>query len=252
MKHRKLSEAFYGRLCGHHYRLLQDQLREVVEMWALLPLYLLPGSAEESEHKHTKNPYPPAPMRLEITALNDARSDPEEQRVSLETHGHRYESNGAEGLPAIQAQLFGWAEYVRAERGMVRRGDILEGPIHPGTCGHRSCRRIRDKGKTTIMESVGTIGSHLEWLAGDDLVETFTAELKAIYSTLRSMTGDPLPKPLGKCYVDINQDGKECRGPIWESSDGAGARCGDCGTTWTGAELIRLRLIIARQDREAS
>lgn len=263
MSHPKPIQPVYGRICGHHYRTIGEQLQEIVELYALLPLYLLSTGNDGGEQKPTKNAEPPAPMRLDITALADRRTDPTEQRVSLELNGHRYESNGAESLPSIPATLQEWADYIREERHLTPPARIFTfGPVHPGTCGHSSCRLIRDRGLVDpLLTSVQLLTTHLEWLCADEqlpgmhtrwTILLFAADVKKIRSTLRSLTGDPLPRPLGKCYVDVKGDGKECGGPIWEAKDGEGARCGTCGEKWTGHELIRLRLIMERQDREAS
>lgn len=221
LSHDKPTAAAVGQLCEHHLAMLREQLKDCAEMFALLPEFLLPGSTPPDDgSKHTKKGTIPAPVRLDVLALTDPRnaSDLEwSYESNWDPARGRMTGNGAD-IPTFRLWLDGWAEYIRSER---RMGD----------------------GDRTVAGNAHLVHVHMEWLAADSLLTVFVRELKNAHRALLTGVGRSPKRPLGKCWLLV--DAFECAGPIW--LDGDGASCGKCKETWSGSELIRLRLILEQQ-----
>lgn len=204
LHHKARAVAEVGLICFDHHASIKETLQDILEFWALLPLYLLPGSAPVADgSKKRKNPDAPAPLNLGVVALNDRRSDDEEQRVSVLTHGSKYESNGDESLPSVPVHLAAWADLVREERDLAA-------------------------GDGTVVDSVRLLQKHLDYLAGDDLIKKFDAQIRTIRRHLASGNGEYAPKPVGKCPT-LDGAGKYCDGPLWAAGDKMEVDCGKCG-----------------------
>lgn len=64
--------ATRGRLCGGCYHRLRDWLADIPVDFALLPMALVAGGAQQYDGTgRTKQPEAPAPLRLDIAALAD-------------------------------------------------------------------------------------------------------------------------------------------------------------------------------------
>lgn len=218
MSHESPTDAVVGKLCDHHYAAVREQLQDCMEMYAILPEFLLPGSTPPDDgSKHTKKGTIPAPIRLDVLALHDARNVTDlawSYESNWDQSRGKLTGNGAE-IPTFRLWLDGWAEYVREYV-------------------------TTDNKDRSVTGNTKLLQSHLNWLAGDDMLPTFLAELRRAHHALMAGVGKSPKRPLGKCYLDF--DNRECKGSIWLSDDAKGARCGRCKATWTGMELVRLRL----------
>lgn len=204
LHHKSRALATVGLVCADHHAALRETLQDILEYWALLPLYLLPGSSPVADgSQKRKNPDAPAPLNLEVVALLDRRTDDEEQRVSTETHGDRFESNGDEGLPSIPLQLAVWADMVREARGL-------------------------SEGNGTVVESVRLLQAHMGWVVADRVVKQFDAQIRTMRRHLVHANGEGSPKPVGKCPT-LDGAGKYCDGPLWPAGDKMEVDCGRCG-----------------------
>lgn len=221
MSHAKPVDAVVGMLCGDHYATVREQLQDCMEMYAIVGEFLLPGSTPEDDgSKHTKKSTIPAPIRLEVLALRDPRNATDLEwtyESNWDQAKGRLTGNGSE-IPTYHLWLDGWAEYVR---------EYVTDPKPDRT----------DTGNTKWLQA------HLNWLAGDDQLPLFLKELRGAHRALMAGVGKSPKRPLGYCYLDF--DGNECKGSIWLADDSKGARCGKCKVTWSGPELIRLRLALA-------
>lgn len=218
MSHEAPTDAVVGQLCDHHYAAVREMLQDCMEMYAIVFEFLLPGSTPPDDgSKHTKKATIPAPIRLDVLALRDPRNATDLEwtyESNWDQSKGKLTGNGSE-IPTYRLWLNGWAEYVR---------EHVPDPKPDRT----------DTGNTKFLQS------HLNWLAGDELLHLFVKELRQAHRALMAGVGRSPKLPLGKCYLDF--DGKECKGSIWLSDNGKGARCGRCKETWTGSELIRLRI----------
>lgn len=252
LSHHKPAEAVEGRLCDHHVSLIRETLQDILELWALLPLYVLPGSVADlgGGKPPKKRQEAPTPLRLEVAALNDWRTDDEEQAVSEYTHGSKLESNGAERIPTAD-MLRKWVSYLRGARGMVRRRRPVFGPVcRRSPCGHGSCALIRRRDAETVAEQVRLLQTNVVWFAGDRAVETFYSELRTLRKFLALAQGEQAVRP-HTCYMLVERPegdgGKvvlvECGGLVWPIRKGDGAKCNSCGKTWRGLEMVRLTAV---------
>lgn len=61
-------------VCEWHYREYRDAIADLVDLYALLPTMLDPSSAPDATGIKPKRTDPPAPLRLEVVALMDPRT----------------------------------------------------------------------------------------------------------------------------------------------------------------------------------
>lgn len=183
--------ATVGQLCDHHREALRETLADIAEMYALLPQYRMPGStpeAETGEHKHTKKADHPALVRLIVLALEDKRNGPV------------LEPGDVPDVPSVLAE---WAENVRDERALSA---LVDG---------------------SVGESVRLLQAHGDWIAAQDWLVDFDADLRMLRRSLAMGIGRTGSKPVGKC-PSLDGDGKVCLGPLWPATNGMSVDCGTC------------------------
>lgn len=121
--------------------------------------------------------------------------------------------------PPSAAGLFhAWATWVRHERQLPQR-------------------------RTTISGDLGTLHTHLEWIAGTDRILELITDLRLIHRALQAATGDQAPAKVGTC--PITTETGTCNGNLYQDRYTAlSVTCAQCGERWGEGELRRLGLIL--------
>lgn len=203
-----------ARVCRSCVKRLDSWLRALPDLYALLPHVVehgtVPGNPETAR---VKNPDPPAPMRLEIVDLLDAR-------------GQR----GALGI------LHSWAEMVRDQRHLLRY--CVCDHARPTHARHKcsangcTCREYTDP-PTTVWSECSAILANLAWFTEHELAGEFYAELKPLHRQLRDAVGEYRTHPVGTCKAQPPGQGETavCGGPLFLDKEKRAVRCASCGNT---------------------
>lgn len=207
LRHREPKEARYGYLCAGHYRWLKTALDDVLITAAMLPAFLEPGTVDRdpSLPVSRRGIDPPAPIRLEVVALEDRRTGAQVSPGDV--------------LPAL-AILESWARIVREDQALAS----------PTT-------------QATLMTEAGLLGRHVDYVAAQPWIDDLAAELRAIVGALHAAIGDYAPRPVGRCQV-LDGD-QACGGALLQDRYGMfSVTCRRCGETWGEHELRRLGLVL--------
>jgi hypothetical protein len=238
LAHAEPVERFIGLVCRAHYHRIADTLREIEELFALLPDVLEPrsSSAADAALRHgvssglsalssgsrvdsgaqrrglnagSKRAHSPAPGRLAAMAVTDRRDPTSPRRVLeawlVEVHKHRG------GLTRWVAGRGGLPE---REHDALRHGRL---PL------------------TTITK---TLHAERRWLAGQEWIAAYVAALEDVHHQLATAVGVTMwPEPIGTC--------PNCQAKLYPKPTGGvdEVTCRKCKTTWRGVHLARLRLI---------
>lgn len=204
--------ATVGHCCRGCVERLQDWLTEITDLYATLPDVISLGSVPDdtAQHKHTKRPASPAPMRLDAWAMVH-------DRERLYRTGHDTDLPDA---PAVVADL------------AYRVGDDLG--IEPG----------QDLGDS-LTAAVVFLTARLEAAAGSAWIDELDAELRWLRKQLRQAHGNP--KSIGRCISIIN--GHDCGGRVWPSKRQHDPRpeCSRCHRRYDQKDLARLTITEARE-----
>lgn len=194
---RKPVEASTGLLCTHHALALNEALQDILELWALVPLYLLPGSGTDDGSRHTKTADPPAPGNLHVMSLRDSRM------FAPRPPGDQLWFQETDDIPDAPGTLRERAELVADER------------------------RITNPDLGTISATVLFLRTHRDWIAARDWVADYDDELHILRRALSLGPGERT-RPVGACPT-LDGDGKPCGGPLWADRYGAmQVTCGRC------------------------
>ena len=207
LRHREPKTARDGALlCRGHIVWLSDAIDDILVTCALLPAFLEPGSAvDDGRQVKGKRVDPPAPVRLDVVALSDRRT----------------QSRHAGDIYPVLAVLESWARLVREERKLQR-------PRFPAT----------------ILSETSLLEGHLDWIVAQPWVDDLAAELRQAQGALHSAIGDHAPRPVGRCPV-VHPDAGECGGPLFQDRyGGLSVSCRACGEVWGETELRRLGLMV--------
>lgn len=232
-----------ARICQPCRKALDRWLNLIPDIYALL-LYVrehgtVTGNPESS---HTKQPDPPAPMRLEVTDLLDVRP-----------------GRGVFGL------MHSWAQQVRDERHL--RPDCAcghESGIHwwaPPLRGH--CRVVTSTAdweipcrceeykarQPTVAAECALLGSNLPWITQQPWVGDLCSEVKPLVRRMQDAVGDYRPVPLGMCVNEVSRPGVQgsvlCGGTLYRDQTGdALTVCVACGDRNEYSTMRRLGLKI--------
>lgn len=205
LPHREPKATHRGRVCDHHHRWIGYTLTDIAETSALLPHFIEPGTAlDDGRQVHGKRVDPPAPLRLDVVALNDRRTIA------------RFPGD----LIPVLAILETWAQLVRDTR-------QLQTPTQP----------------VTILRETATLHRNLDWLITQEWIADLATELRDIKAALHSAIGDHAPRPVGVCPIH-HPDTGECGGKLYQDRyGGMSVTCRKCGETWGETELRRLGLM---------
>lgn len=230
---------------------LDRWLRDIPDLYGLL-LWVkdrgtVPGNPENAQ---TKQPDAPAPMRLEVEDLLDARP------------GLQYDDDGtpivSENLRGALGLLHDWARLIRDERKLPRRCDCLHArPTHgqgrgagKGHCTAAGCGCTAfHETQPTVSGECGLLIGHLAWCTQQDWAGDFHREIKDLARVLADTVGDYRVRPIGKCAAWIDRPGAPeqvlCGGALVMDRDKEGVVCLGCGKDYqANAELRALGLIV--------
>ena len=203
----KVHSASHGHLCQRHLEQAGTMLREIEDQAAMLTA--VPSMAIRNGSRGGSPAFERAPARLDVLVHTDprhgtGRSEEEDDELAA-----------GETLSILNT-LYSWARVVREERDLS--------PVLP----------------ITITGERDTLTRNLEWVAEQDWVDEFHADIRKLAGQLKAQNGTAPEKPVGRCYVLT--DGVECSGPIWIDSAMGHAHCGRCRATWDGHEIARLQI----------
>lgn len=206
-------------LCKPCAKRLDSWLRALPDLYTLLPHVVEHGTvAGNPENVRAKNPDPPAPMRLEIVDLLDAR--------------------GERGVLGV---LHSWAELVRDERHDPRPCNTCAHarPSHGTDRRHHGCTTIGCKCEAweprpvTVTAEISTLLGNLAWATQQDWIGDLYAEIKPLHRQLRDAVGEYRTHPVGTCHARPagQPETAVCGGPLFMDKDKRAVRCAECGNT---------------------
>lgn len=186
--------------CGPCVQRLDEALADIVELFALLPTFVLPGSVPMSDLPHGKQVDAPAPVRLEILDHLDDRIV--DQPGDIQRRG-------------IIGVLEQWSRLVAEEQRFSPR-----------------------PGRATVATEVGFLRTHLKWATEQPWVDEFADEIagaRGIHRQLQAAVGETRPKPIGQCPATVVREGQPtaCGAALYAPVYGDTVTCNRCGEMWT-------------------
>lgn len=202
-------------LCRDCEDRLKEWLTEIPTHFALLPVFIEPGSVEPDPGSHsTKMAWAPAPIRLDVIDLLDARF-------------------GRKWMGTAPAEL--------------RRGPL--GDLIVEAQWVVDTRRVTPKRAPDVMsmsEVCELLARHLDWIATQPEAKDFYNTVRKIHRALANGVGEFHRRPVAHCHIP-RSDGTPCRGPLY-ASDYGGVECARCKSTWDPHQLRLLGM--AQEDKE--
>lgn len=178
-------EAYMGFACRRHFHWINDTLREIETLAALLPDALQPEltSWPKGDVRAGTMDGSPAPGSVTVMALSDPRA---KTPIDLERE---------DDVPDLPGTLASWARVVVEERETT---DELTGDV---------------------AQSVRVLRREKGWIAQQPWIDDYAFELAAVHRALARAVGDSMwPRPVGKCpncqtrlYNTIGLDEITCR-----------------------------------------
>jgi len=203
LQHRDAARATVGYLCDHHLAMVRETLTDILEFVAILPWFTLPGSMPDSDD-------------IKRTKKPDA-----EAPIRLDVAALTDRRNGpvvqSGDIPDIPGVLAGWVNLVVEERTLDYTG-------------------------VTVTENCRFLQRHNNWIAQQPWLDEYWLEIRNARRVLAQAVGHQDPKPIGKCPVLLD-DGKECSTNLYADPDTGSVKCRHCHSSWSGRELVRLRLM---------
>jgi hypothetical protein len=191
-------------VCRRHADSLADTLRDLAETYALLGLFLAPGSVPDEGNVRGRRIDAPAPVRLEVVALTDRRT------IALDDADP----------PPVLAIVESWARLVREER-------ALASPLV----------------RATLIGEVGFLLAHHGWVCAQPWVDDYAAELRRARSAVHDAIGDHAPRPVGHCQV-VDEQGECGGPLYQDRWGAMAVSCRRCGAVWQEDDLRRLGLVM--------
>lgn len=203
-----------SRICGRCEDNIHEWLTELPNLYALLPLFTIPGTVEKNpETATTKRAEVAAPLRLDVLDLLDTRHG----RIWLGT-APAHDRRGVVGTLLVHA------ERLTDERPLT----TPPAPNVSALC--------------TLLDR------HRLWLAEQDWITDFHDELKTIHRACSEANGHYRRPPVGHCHIEGDEG--PCNGPLYANKNG-GVRCAKCGATWDATHLRQLGLAQAAAQETA-
>lgn len=202
-------------LCRDCVDRVKEWLREIPTHFALLPVFIQPGSVDADPGSHsTKMAWAPAPVRLDVIDLLDAR------------YGRKWMGTApAELRRGPLGDLIVEAQWVVEARGVT--------PATPPDL-------------MTMSQVTAMLARHVDWIATQPEAKDFYNTVRKIHRALANGVGEFHRPPVAHCHI-TRPDGTLCGGPIY-ASDYGGVECARCKNTWDPGQLRLLGL--AQEDKE--
>lgn len=181
---------------------------------------------------------------------------------------------GVHGIMAVTSTAFGprspahdTALVLRDERSTSRvlgPDDREREPAAPlAVLLELAVRAVRERGAPERRPEGSVVGlssflhGQLDWLATRPWIAEVWQQLRAVQTHLREVVGDPAPRPVGRCWVLVGDDGRpdtegawRCDTPLYMPEQAPKApdepvslpavHCTGCGWHYTGVELVQL------------
>lgn len=148
------------------------------------------------------------PLRLDVVAMLDPRT---------EINGDGPD-DVLDEVPNIGEDLAGWWRILQEER------------YYRAVAG--------GQGMIVMPDVAAELRSNIGWICRQPWVDEFAQDVSRVHGALRQVCGDAPSKALGRC-LDAG-----CGGEVFRRSDNphdARLRCGRCGTSYSGLDLVRIR-----------
>jgi hypothetical protein len=156
------AEAYVGLLCRRHYHWISETLTQILELYVLRGIVLLPGPG--GEERQATRFGSPAPGRLAVMAISDKRNK--------EWRGD------ADAVPDVPGTLYGWIRLMAEERDDDDLADV--------------------NGDITTL--IGVLKRERRWFATFAGVDDYVEDLGLLHRHVAAAVGDTMwPKPIGKC-----------------------------------------------------
>lgn len=203
-----------SQLCNRCENDLHKWLREIPDLYALLPGYLLPGAVEKNpDSTTTKRSEVAAPVRLEILDLLDTR------------RGRIWQGTApAHDRRGVIGTLQTYVDRLREERNLTTP--------HPDT---------------NVAAACALLDRHRLWIAEQTWIDELHNDIKQLHRELSDATGNYRRPPVGRCHVIPENADTACGGPLFANNYG-GVHCARCQATWDAAHLRQLGLAQAQQQ----
>lgn len=198
-------------VCDHCEDQIEKWLREIPDHYALLPEFMLPGSAEKDPgSKATKAAYVALPVRLEVIDLLDQRPG----RIWQGT-APAHDRRGVIGTLVVLVERL-----------------VDEKPLTPPT-------------NVTVSSACSLLARHRLWIAEQEWVTLLHDDLKQLHRALADAVGIYRRPPVGRCQVLMGEgdDTKPCAGGLYPTEYGS-VRCTRCGETWNSDKLRLLGMTL--------
>lgn len=201
-------------LCTHCETQLHHWLTQIPDLYTTLHLFLQPGTTDRNpDTKASKQPYAPAPVRLEILDLLDTR------------HGRIWNGTApAHDRRGVIGTLKVYVEQLQEERRLTT-------PIDD----------------TNVTAACALLDRHRLWIAEQPWVQYLYDELKLIHRQLSDGIGEYRRPPVGHCHITTDDSGQPCGGNLYANNYG-GVRCSRCTATWDAQHLRLLGIAQAQAD----
>lgn len=121
--------------------------------------------------------------------------------------------------------------------------------VHEWATNVRDGRELQPPAALSVWGEIEALRHNHSWIACQDWVGDYAAELREIHAAVRAVAADPVPRSVGKCIAIRQHD--ECGAAVFELPDASGVKCSSCGRVYSGLSLIRLQLSNEHPGQEA-
>lgn len=115
INHREPAQAADGlHVCLRHYTQIPRWLDDILDGWAMLPMFLLPGSSADNANHRGKQVDAAAPVNLAVVSLWDRRTAPGNPLETIESWARLVREDRNLTTPTTPANLFGEISLLKA------------------------------------------------------------------------------------------------------------------------------------------
>lgn len=188
-------------VCRWHRGRLDWVVEEISVGFVELQLVIVAGTAPKEAAnkggKHSKSPYPAAPVNLDVVALRDARTAGGELRHIL---SDGLKADVSRPVPAAPVVVGGWLKLVAEERPLTA------------------------KLPSQVLGQLDVLKRHHEWIAAQPWVDEYLREMSELKRAISSALRDNTHRFMGRCYL-IGEDGQVCNGELLQENGTEFVQC---------------------------